>query len=328
MGYIRNKYVFHNSILNQINTLRVYDNWHGLIAVLYDYLIIYISVLFFHSNAWLYPVSLILIGSRQRALATLLHESAHCCLAKSRKLNYFIGTFLSGYLIFQEYYTYRDSHVKRHHAYLGDDNKDPDYIYHIHERLYNYSGCISFFGKFVLKPILLFNTISYLGYLIRTRMRPSRQYVQYFFTMYSYWTIIIGAAFYYNLELHLLLFWIIPLITTSVVIGWFNELSEHYPLVKKNKIDLYMTRNRFSHWLEDFIFNTHAESFHLVHHLFPTIPFWKLKKAHKILCEDIQYLKANENCGGIFISSNQRPSLMFKLLSNPSVTLHGHVQYE
>jgi fatty acid desaturase len=125
-----------------------------------------------------------------------------------------------------------------------------------------------------------------------------------------------------------LLLWFIPLLTTSVVVGWFNELSEHYPLIGLHKNELYMTRNRFSHWIEHFLFNTHNENYHLVHHIRARIPYWNLKKAHAVLCQDPNYAKVNQGIGGIFASSNGAPSLLNRFLMEPVINRQGQVQYE
>ena len=321
------RYRFSDFIIKQLLPLNKLDNWHGLIAVCYDYFIIAFAILIFHFQPWCYLISVILIGSRQRALGALSHESVHQRVAKSRKLNYFIGTFLTGYLLIQEHYTYQNTHIKKHHVYLGDAEKDPDYRYHIDEKLYEFHERTSFLKRFILKPFLLLKTVSYLWPLIRYRMMPRKKHLKYFLIMYTYLAIILAVFYQFHLMKYLMLLWIVPLLTSAAIIGWFNEIAEHYPLVGKHNVDLYMTRNRFSHWLEDFIFNTHDENYHLVHHLIPSIPFWNLKNAHKILCLDIEYLNVNKDMGGIFISADQRPSLIGRLLSSPAINAKGEVEY-
>lgn len=327
MRFTRERHVFSRKIQEELHQLRELDNWHGPLAVLYDYTVIVFAMLMFHLSMWLTPISILLIGSRQRALATLLHESVHCCLTKSRALNRFLGTYLSGYLIFQEFNTYRDTHVRQHHAYLGDPEHDPDFHYHINEKLYHYHGCFNFFKHYILKPLILQKTLSYFLYLIKYRMLPSKKYLKSFLTMFIYWGGIICVCSYFN-AIPYLMIWIFSLTTSAAIIGWFNELAEHYPLVKKHQVDLYMTRNRFSHCIEHFLFNTHAENYHLVHHLQVAIPFWNLSRAHEVLCQDPDYKRLNETMGGIFISKNKAPSLIKKLLSEPAISHNGLVQYE
>lgn len=328
MTFVRKRYVFNQKIQEQLHSLRELDNWHGLVAAGYDYIVIACAVALFMISPWFYPISVILIGSRQRALATLLHESAHSCLAKSRFLNKILGTYMSGYLILQEFNTYRNSHVKQHHAYLGDSEIDPDYYYHLNEKLYEYHGRFKFFKDYILMPLVLTKTFSYLIYIIKSRMLPSRRYLRAFIDMYTYWLLIIGVCAYFEVTQYLLLLWVVPLLTSASIIGWFNEMAEHYPLVGKYDTDIYMSRNRFSHWLEHFLCNTHEEHYHLVHHLQASIPFWNLHKAHKILSQDSVYAKVNATMGGIFASKNENPSLISKLISMPVINHSGKVQYE
>jgi fatty acid desaturase len=111
------KYRFSESIRKQLLPLTKLDNWHGLIAVFYDYFVISLAIALFYFQPWCYAISVILIGSRQRALGALSHEAVHRRVAKFPKLNYFIGTFLTGYLIIQEHHTYQDTHIRKHHVY-------------------------------------------------------------------------------------------------------------------------------------------------------------------------------------------------------------------
>lgn len=315
MDFTRERHQFNPEIRRKLKQLRTLDNWHGIIALLYDYSVIAVGVCFFFINPWLYPVSLLLIGSRQRALATIVHEAAHRCLARSRWLNQFIGSWLSGYLILQEFSAYCESHVKKHHGYLGEAENDPDYQYHLQQKLYDRKSRFTFLVEFIVKPMFLFKVLSYSYYLLRWRLKPQRKYIKGFVKLLVFWVVIISMSIYFQFFFYLMILWFLPLITSAAVIGWFNELSEHYPLVKVNKKDLYMSRNRYSHWVEHFILNTHNENYHLVHHLHPSIPFWHLKKAHHILLDDHEYSTWNDTMGGIFLSSNKvRPLLILLVL--------------
>lgn len=113
------------------------DNWHGLIDVLEDWLIVFLFIFstkliynFYPSFLLalpLYVITICVIGARQRGLADCLHQASHYCLASNQSWNFFLGTFCSGYLIFQNFHGYKKSHVREHHSYLGTD-KDPDYV--------------------------------------------------------------------------------------------------------------------------------------------------------------------------------------------------------
>jgi fatty acid desaturase len=112
-------------------------------------------------------------------------------------------------------------------------------------------------------------------------------------------------------------YWLIPYLTAFQMITWFIELSEHYPLVKDADIDLYATRNRLSYPLEAFFTSMDGENFHLIHHLFPGVPFWKMKMAHEILLQDFEYARINASFGGIFFSGNYVKSKWHKIIKAP-----------
>lgn len=308
------RYKFDESIRKELHTLRKYDNWHCFLALAEDFLFITLAILMsVHISWYLLPLSLLIIGSRQRALATILHESAHGAFAKSRRLNYIMGTFCSGYLIIQTMSSYKSSHINFHHTHFGDPEKDPDFKYSIDNGLYQDDAFSTKFRRNFITPFFLTKVPSYLKSLIKDRFAglgciDRREVINFSL----FWLIIISLAVATGTFHYFLVFWVLPYITVFNVIGWYIELSEHYPLMKNNN-NLYMTRNRHSSSLERFFLGMHNENYHLIHHLFPTIPFWNLPKAHKILMRDENYNRLDQRSGGIFFSKDNRISLMGRL---------------
>src|SRR5947209_8041039 len=75
-------------VRRKLRPLNKLDNYHGVLGLLQDFAVIAVSVyLCVGMTWWFYPISAILIGSTQRAFASLLHESAHKILAKNPTLN-------------------------------------------------------------------------------------------------------------------------------------------------------------------------------------------------------------------------------------------------
>jgi fatty acid desaturase len=305
------RYKFSQEITSQIRDLTKLDNWHGLLALFEDYFIILTSILITCHVTWFfYPLALLLIGSRQRALATLVHESAHGVLAKNKSLNSVLGTFCSGYLIFQQMIVYKKSHCSLHHRYLGNPELDPDFRLYREAGLYEPLSPRDFLLKHIIQPLLLLKVPRYLVYVVKHRLFSKEGNRQESLIMFAYLLTLIGASIWLGFWDKLILFWLVPYITVFQVLGWFIELGEHYPLVGNSTVDLYMTRNRFSPWYEAFFTSMHGENFHLVHHLQPSIPFWNLPKAHLILLTDANYLRHNSKTGGIFFPANGAPSIV------------------
>ena len=304
---------FDPDVLIDIKWLGRLDNWHAPLAALADFTVIGLAILAVKGIGWMvYPLAVILIGSRQRALATLLHEAAHGTLALDRTLARFIATFCSGYLIFSTLSAYKESHVMGHHGRFGHPELDPDYRYMLSKGIYAAGSRRQRLWELVIKPCLLASVPGYLWYVLRARTVEAvrtpgglRETVW----MGAYWALIVSAALLLHVGRDLVLFWFVPLFTAYPVIGWFIELSEHAPLMR-NELDLYMTRNRNSHWLEGFLTGMHGESYHLAHHLRPCVPFWRMKELHRVLLRDAQYRQWDQQCGGIFVSANRAPSVI------------------
>ncbi|CAM4380102.1 hypothetical protein BAMA_21360 [Bacillus manliponensis] len=314
-------YGFSKEIRKKLKPLYQSNNYRAILGLMYDYVVIALAVLLGSRYLFLYPLAVLVIGARQRAFATILHDASHLCLTKNKKLNYILGTYFSGYLIGQEFYNYKDSHVKGHHTHLGNPEKDPDYKYHLEIGLYKLKDKNHFLYKYVLKPLFLLNILSYAYYIFKYRMLQYKQYPKQYLAMSCYWVVLLGIIIYFDMFSIFFFFWIVPYFTSFMVIGWFIEMAEHYPLVFENNKSIQMTRNRYSHWLESFFLSIHAENYHLTHHLQSSIPYWNIAKAHEIMLEDEMYRKVNSKMGGVFLSSNDNPPLIKDLIRNNKLPL-------
>jgi len=310
------KHKFSSQIKKQLRPLYKKNNSRGIIALIEDYLIIgiiislcitafkYLPIL----GACIYPIGIIIIGSRMRALATLLHESSHRVLAKNQKLNYMLGTFCSGYLIFQTFYTYEHSHVIQHHYDIGGET-DSDYQYYKSQGLFEMKSLKEFLRLYLIPNLFLLKLPSNLWYLISNRLLPKnfrdqeRKAKLEYVSFVAFWLILVGFIIYFDLMLYFLLFWMIPYITTFQIINSIIEVCEHFPIIESGEKDIHVSRNRNGNRFELFFFGIHAENYHLVHHKYAGIPFWNLKKAHAIMLQDEEYKLMDDFSGGIITKS-------------------------
>lgn len=340
---MKQRHRFERDVHAQLKGLYKLDNYHGVLAWLYDLVVILAAILtvvlthqVYPVLAYLlYPLAVLVIGARQRAFATLLHESSHKTLAQNRVLNYVLGSVGSGFWIFQTWMPYRFSHVNKHHRYLGDPNIDPDIRFYISQGLLDNINDRYYLSKQIIRTLVGFRTVAYLRYLLLHRIFPQylfesladvpehlrdKKRVERRLALFEYvafvgfWAVIALLLTMSSLWGVFLLMWIVPYLTTFQVIGWFIEMCEHYPLTSASDYDIYMTRNRFGSPLENFLTGLHGERWHLLHHLLPGLPFWNLDKAHRILLTDETYRHVNSQAGGIFTRGvNGAPSILFTI---------------
>ena len=272
------------------------DNWHAAAAICEDYAVIALGVAAPYLLTPFVPwwisyifVSLPLIGCRQRALATLLHESAHRTLARHATWNYLAGSFFSGYLVFQSWYAYYQSHVVDHHAGFNDPERDPDLKYLMAQGVYSTQTRLTFVLRYLVGPLFLLKTPGKLIDLIRYRFVSRQEPMWERVAKLLYITSLAGALVVSGLGSALVCFWLVPYLTVFPIVNWYIELSEHYPLMGNATSDLYMSRNRWTGRLSKFFLGIHNENYHLIHHLAPSVPFWRMPDAHRVMLADGEY---------------------------------------
>lgn len=304
-------------VRKELRDLCKLDNHHAPPALLADYLLIALSVwLCVDVSYWFYPVSAILIGSTQRAFVNLLHESSHKVLARNGRLNLLLGTVFSGYLVLHMYNPYRNSHIGFHHRFLGDPEKDPDYNFHVDVGIYDHTQSDrKFLFRNITCAILGLRAAEYVGYVVRDRIlfkaddvavsMPVRQSTERMLLL-AQWAVIGAVCTWQGWLPQLLLFWFVPLFTTAIAIGWLSELAEHYPLPESESRQILMTRNRHGWLIERFLLGRHHDNYHLVHHLNTGVPFWNMKRAHRVLLKDPAYARWDGLWAGILTRSRGR----------------------
>ncbi|MFP4897008.1 fatty acid desaturase family protein [Paraburkholderia sp. EG304] len=244
---------FSRDIMRELSELRP-DNLTGALYIVKDYLVIlacaYATI---RISWWLYPLAVLIIGAQQRGLTTIAHDAAHRTLARSTGWNYVLGIVFAAYPVFQRHWAYRYSHVHLHHPYLGDPERDPDLKFFISSGVYDVRPPREYAFAIVWKAMFGGATVRYLKYLWSERFLISREGKKdidrrgaaidtYGFAIF--WLIVIfGFALTQSLDL-LVLFWLVPYLTTFQALGWFIELAEHSPMCETETEDVYLTRNR------------------------------------------------------------------------------------
>ncbi|MDQ0858856.1 fatty acid desaturase family protein [Bacillus sp. V2I10] len=295
------KHRFSKEIMLKIRDLQQRNNWYNFFAIGLDWFIISLAIVlnYFIPTVWMYLISLVIIGSRMRGLDIMMHESSHRMLFKNRKLNKWVACFFAAYPIMISHKAYCKSHMS-HHKYLWSE-VDPD------KQRYQIVGLdkppenrMKFFIHHCLKPLLLVHVPNYLIGMIKVTAyaKDEPRLDQVIRTVY--WGVIIINSIIFGFWQELILFWFVPFLTTFQVLKYWAEMAEHAGLESEQEI--FASRNSFGNWFERSLIHPHRNSYHLVHHLFPAVPHYNIKKAHLILLEDSEYQKAH-HCTGFFLSS-------------------------
>jgi len=273
---------------------------------------------------WAIPLMVLawlVIGSRMRGLATLLHESAHRSLTRRGWLNYLLGTVLSAWWILQLHWRYHQTHIEEHHPFLADPNFDPDTKQYARQGLMEQS-VEHLFLRNLLETVSGAKTLSNLPYLLRDRLLgapggklTAAQHLEVA-AFLAAWTALITVLAFNGWLLAFVLVWVVPYLTTFQAINWVIETSEHFPLVWSRSDSFQVTRNRKGPILERFLTGIHGEGWHRTHHVRPGIPFYNLAKAHAIMMRDPRYAAFEYETAGLFCGGvNGEPSIISAIQS-------------
>ena len=110
----------------QIDQIRAKNDFRNIFALIFDWglIVLGMSIFYYYPSIFSFIAAVVVIGSRQFALAVLVHDGAHNLLFSNSKVNDFISQWLCAYPIFQDNRVYKPYHLKHHR--FTETKDDPD----------------------------------------------------------------------------------------------------------------------------------------------------------------------------------------------------------
>jgi len=241
-----------------------------------------------HWSLWLALAIHILVlwplGSRaQRGSENLTHEASHYNLAHRRKsANDFIGNWLCSYWVLISVGMFRTPHMI-HHKKFGSDT-DPD-----KKR----------FLKLDLDRIRRDRKWQFALQLSKTMPMYVQDYWRQFggkkgqlaisALLHFALVVIVSCFINKNFWLYWLVYFWIPFLFYLPVLRFIAEAEEHRYFAAKTEFEsTFSNLGRFQRWF----LHPHGDAYHLLHHMEPQIPHWRLSRVHKELSKlDLRFCK-------------------------------------
>ncbi|MEU7629564.1 fatty acid desaturase family protein [Nocardia sp. NPDC049220] len=285
------------------------DNFHNVPYLLLDWVVSLAScaVSVVVDHPFIYLLAVVVIGSRMRALGNLLHEASHRKLFRSRSLNDNLGTLLCAWPLAISYRRYVDDH-RLHHVYLWDPDKDPDLGLYRLTRTETGSADQCARWRFWLVHVAL-AVIPVMPWrrlcvdLASNRPRLVKFCVLVLLlSVMEIWTdlFILHIVFSY---------WLIPFITSYQTIVYWAEIAEHGGMRSLGK--MWGSRNWRGNIISRWLIGPHSDdSYHLLHHWFPSVPHYRLAQLDSVCSTEWQRYAEHPQCGGFFLSGGLRRSVI------------------
>lgn len=132
-----------------------------------------------------------------------------------------------------------------------------------------------------------FFDIAYIVYFFRHGAVVRKRHARFLVAYYTMLVVAIIAAFFAGFAYELFMLWFIPSRITLFLIAIVFVILPHYPAVVAHDDDPYMaTTMRFGwEWLLTPLLV--YQNYHLIHHLYPEIPFYRMHKAYFLKFDEI-----------------------------------------
>lgn len=278
--YLSSKELRRLSTLSQARSLfQIVVEWTSIL------LVIWISMKL--SNPFVYLAAVVWIGARMHALAVLMHEGVHYRLFSNRNLNDFVSEVVLAWPLFLTMRMFRVNHFAHHR----DPNtvKDPDWM---RKQTPDWE-----FPK-NRREFVLMMAKDLLGLSIPQRLLQVRGYLQskkslalgFLFARVIFYLSLIVLLTYFKLWFGFLLYWAIPFATWLNMTAHLRSIAEHFA-VDDDKSFPSKTRTTLLSPLERLLLSPNNINYHIEHHLYPSVPFYRLPELHQALVKNSEFLR-------------------------------------
>ena len=228
------------------------------------------------------PLAVIVIGTRQLGLFVLMHDAAHATLHPNRKVNDWVGAWLCSHTIHE----YRPYHLQ-HHRFV-QQSEDPDLVL---SAPFPITGAS--FARKVLRDLsgqtFVKQRFGHIANRIRARTAGESILALFAQEVAKDRRFLIGNALGFLAFAAAgwwwvwLVMWLLPMMTWLPLVYRMRNIAEH-ALVAHNEADpLRQARTTRANLLERALVAPYWVNYHCEHHMFTSVPCWKLPRAHELL---------------------------------------------
>lgn len=260
------------------STVAIASEWTGIIlaVVLYQR---YLHPIFL-------PLVIMWIGARQHALAILMHEATHYLLFKNRRLNAVVSELFLAWPLFITTQTYRPSHFA-HHRHVNTE-KDPDLMRKQSSASeWEFPKSWGALVRLLVKDVFGLNTrqlVSDFDDMWDQKAAKKTGVDAYVVARMLYYILALSAVTYFRVWPMFLLLWVVPILTWLKMIMRIRSIAEHFAI--ENDHVYTQSRTTLPSLFERLFVAPRHVSFHLEHHLYPSVPYFRLPQLHAVLMKD------------------------------------------
>jgi fatty acid desaturase len=240
---------------------------------------IYLCQRFWHPM--LYVLAAAFIGSRQHALLVLMHDGVHYRLLRNRRRNDWMSEVILAWPHLVTARQYRKNHFA-HHRHLNTA-QDPDLVRRKGDPAWIFPQATRSLAKTFFRDVTGLNAPALLKLVASVRSTDSVP-AGFQAIRYGFYAASLGVIIYAGALESFALYWIVPMFTWLVLIMRVRSIAEHHAIDIEGQDNAYpLTRTTQASWLERIFLAPKNVNYHIEHHFFPSVPFYRLPELHAIL---------------------------------------------
>ena len=231
-------------------------------------------------NPAVYLLAVAFIGARQHALLILMHDGVHYRLFRNRRLNDWTAEIVLAWPNLISARAYRRNHFA-HHSYLNTP-QDPDWARRQGDAAWVFPMHWGRLAMLIVRDASGVGAIFFLR-LARTLLsKDTGVSTGFLIARYGFYIAVAAAFVWFGAFKLLLLYWFVPLFTWLILIFRIRSIAEHSAIDHRSPA-YSQTRSTRASLLEHLFVAPKNVNYHIEHHFYPSVPFYRLPALHRTL---------------------------------------------
>jgi fatty acid desaturase len=234
----------------------------------------------------LYVIAVVFIGARQHALIIMGHDASHYRYLPTRWQNELFANLFLMWPVFATVEGFRKFH-STHHQYTNLPDDGNRHIWYTHDAAGELAPDWQFpKTKLGLAFVLLRRVLFLTGFLwiirglVGASLIPSPHWM--IAARIAFYGSVAGALTVFGAWYAFLLYWIVPYCTWHIVAQYTRLICEH-SAVESDEEEYAITRTTIPTRLESILVLPRNVGYHLEHHWYPSVPWYRLPDLHQAL---------------------------------------------
>jgi fatty acid desaturase len=271
-----------------IKELSVLRPSKALIATAQEWIVIAVAISLssYYWHPALYVAAVLVIGARQHALLVLGHDASHYRYLSTRWRNDLYGNLFLMWPTFGSVEGFRKFH-STHHQYTNLAKDGNRRLWHTHNARGDFEPEWVFPKTRLRLTLMVLRRAAFLtgvSWVIRGLIGPTfipqpRWMVA---ARLAFYASAAGALTYFGAWLGFVWYWLVPFCTWQIAAQYIRLICEH-SAVAADEEEYRVTRTTLPTRLEAAFVLPRNISFHIEHHWYPSVPFYRLPELHKLL---------------------------------------------